>query len=119
MTLPSFLILKPSPLQISNAPTPAIRTQRSVSRTFAAPLDVGCALDEVVLAVVEAEFATIDVELGTKDDREVSFSIFPAAPNLTGLVSSPKKIRDMAMFEVLAPHHYPGAPTGLTVNGTI
>ena len=64
-----FSFLEPSPLQISNAPTPAIRTQRSFSRTFAAPLDVGCALDEVVLAVVEAEFATIDVELGTKDER--------------------------------------------------
>jgi hypothetical protein len=28
-------------------------------------------LDEVVLAVIEAEFATIDVELATNDDREV------------------------------------------------
>ena len=84
-----FLVLEPSPLQISNAPTPAIRTQRSFSRTFAAPLDVGCALDEVVLAVVEAELATIDVELGTKDDREVL--AVPAPDELEEILLQPCK----------------------------
>ena len=37
---------------------------------LAAPLDGGCALDEVALAVVEAEVTDTDVELDTNDDRE-------------------------------------------------
>jgi hypothetical protein len=34
-------------------------------------------LDEVVLAVVEAGFATVEVELGTYDDREVLAVLAP------------------------------------------
>jgi hypothetical protein len=46
-------------------------------------------LDEVVLAVVEAEFATFDVELGTKDDREVL--AVPAPDELEEILLQPCK----------------------------
>jgi hypothetical protein len=46
-------------------------------------------LDEVVLAVVEAEFATTDVELGTKDDREVL--AVPAPDELEEILLQPCK----------------------------
>jgi len=46
-------------------------------------------LDEVVLAVIEAEFATFDVELGTKDDREVL--AVPAPDELEEILLQPCK----------------------------
>jgi hypothetical protein len=61
----------------------------SFSRTFAAPLDVCCALDEVVLAVVEAEFVTVEVELSTNEDREVL--AVPAPDELEEILLQPCK----------------------------